>query len=169
MLRATTEGATVNALKRLVPLCVAFMVVGSTSQSWAVSTWTVQITQNVTSVNVLAGAGAVSSTNAFGVGSYVDLTGVRKTLIEHWDGTAWTIQTSPNYGTGDNQLNGVRATSSTNAWAVGTRFLATTGYFINLILHYDGASWTKQTNHYYTGTDNRLWAVAGTSSSNAFA
>ena len=40
------------------------------------------------------------------------------TLIEHWNGTAWTQVPSPN-PSGDNVLDGVAATSASNAWAVG--------------------------------------------------
>jgi hypothetical protein len=40
------------------------------------------------------------------------------TLVEHWNGTAWTQVPSPN-PSGDNELDGVAATSASNAWAVG--------------------------------------------------
>ena len=32
-----------------------------------------------------------------------------RTLTEHWDGTAWTIVSSPNLGSGNNYLQGVVA------------------------------------------------------------
>ena len=41
-----------------------------------------------------------------------------KTLILHWDGTAWTQVPSPNPNS-DSYLSGVAATSPANAWAVG--------------------------------------------------
>jgi hypothetical protein len=51
-----------------------------------------------------------------------------QTLIEHWNGTSWKQVTSPNPGgsSDDNILNGVAATSSTNAWAVGDYYNGTT-------------------------------------------
>ena len=49
-----------------------------------------------------------------------------QTLIEHWDGTAWSIVPGPNPGTADNyygtitnELYGVPAVSASDVWAVG--------------------------------------------------
>lgn len=64
----------------------------------------------LTAVTVTAGP-------AWAVGSYTTGTGTR-TLILHWNGTAWTQVTSPNPGT-SNHLTAVRAPSAGNAWAVG--------------------------------------------------
>jgi hypothetical protein len=63
---------------------------------------------------------ATSGTNAWAVGYYFNGT-VKRTLVLHWNGTSWTHQTSPNAGGSslDNVLQGVAATSSTDAWAVG--------------------------------------------------
>src|SRR5438552_4123879 len=44
--------------------------------------------------------------------------GVYQTLIEHWDGTSWSVIPSPNVGTNDNELYGVAAVSSNDIWAV---------------------------------------------------
>jgi hypothetical protein len=46
-----------------------------------------------------------------------------RTLVEHWNGIAWTVQRTPNAGrsTTENVLSGVAATSPTNVWAVGHR------------------------------------------------
>jgi hypothetical protein len=41
------------------------------------------------------------------------------TLIEHWNGTAWSIVASPN-GPGSNFLESVAVVSATDVWAVGT-------------------------------------------------
>src|SRR5207253_734058 len=61
------------------------------------------------------------------------------TLIEHWDGTQWSIVPSQNAGTGINDLGGVAAVSANDIWAVGT-----TGPFGNyrtLIERWDGTQW----------------------------
>jgi hypothetical protein len=70
--------------------------------------------------NFLNDVSATSSTNAWAVGYYFSGT-VKRTLVLHWNGTSWTHQTSPNAGGSslDNVLQGVAATSSTDAWAVG--------------------------------------------------
>ena len=40
-------------------------------------------------------------------------------LIEHWDGTSWSIVSSPNVGL-TNILNGVAIVSTGNVWTVGS-------------------------------------------------
>lgn len=44
---------------------------------------------------------------------------MHKTLILRWNGARWVHVASPNPGSG-NDLDGVAASSSANAWAVGT-------------------------------------------------
>jgi hypothetical protein len=43
-------------------------------------------------------------------------------VIEHWNGTAWTVQNSPNPRGSSHydDLHGVAATSAGDAWAVGS-------------------------------------------------
>ena len=56
-----------------------------------------------------------------------------RTLLEHWDGTAWTRIPSPNANASDNILNGAAA-SPGGAFAVGFH-LRQTGPDQTLILH----------------------------------
>jgi hypothetical protein len=53
------------------------------------------------------------------VGSFSVAAGTTgRTLVEHWNGSAWSIVTSRN-ATNDNLLNGVGAAAG-DVWAVGT-------------------------------------------------
>jgi hypothetical protein len=52
------------------------------------------------------------------VGGYSD-GGAGWTLIEHWDGSSWSIVPSPNPSQRSNSLSGVHAVTSANVWAVG--------------------------------------------------
>jgi hypothetical protein len=56
---------------------------------------------------------------ATGLAAYYDPTDT-KTLIEHWDGRAWSIMESPTPVGGEAWLNGVACPSPTNCNAVGT-------------------------------------------------
>jgi hypothetical protein len=92
----------------------------------------------------LSGVSAVSSTDAWAVGSYGG--GGAPGVILHWTGTAWAKIKGPNPGgpSGDTRLNAVSADSATDAWAVGyyrNPFTNVTGN--SLILHWTGTSWTK--------------------------
>jgi hypothetical protein len=74
------------------------------------------------------------------------------TLIEHWNGTSWSIVGAPDATTSDN-LNSVSADSSSDIWAVGgaTYVIPITGgtpplyqpivYDAPLVEHWNGASW----------------------------
>src|SRR5437868_6734376 len=57
---------------------------------------------------------ATSPRNAWAVGTL----GGKHTLVEHWNGSSWRVQASPNEST-YNYLYGVSATAASNAWAVG--------------------------------------------------
>ena len=82
--------------------------------------------------NILNGVVALSASNAWAVGESIDGTGVHKTLIEHWTGTAWKLVPSPNPSSSGNTLYGVGASSATNIWAVGTYNGTTAGQALAL-------------------------------------
>ncbi|MDN3354615.1 hypothetical protein [Actinomadura sp. DC4] len=65
------------------------------------------------------------------------------TLIESWDGHAWTRMTTPSPGLYDNTLQGVAAVSATDAWAVG--WSAGDQGNAALALHWNGKTWTRAT------------------------
>jgi hypothetical protein len=122
--------------------------------------------------NFLDGVAATSPANAWAVGEYYNISNTGKTLILHWDGTAWTQVPSPNPKPrfSDNQLTGVAATSATNAWAVG---YSTFGGYHTLIEHWNGTAWTLVPSPDPLGPGseygNILYAVAATSPTNAWA
>jgi len=69
-----------------------------------------------------------------------------QTLIEHWDGTSWSVVPGPNAGGGSpsaaNELLGVAAVSANNIWAVGEFLDPSLGAFQTLTEHWDGTSWS---------------------------
>ena len=69
-------------------------------------------------------------------------TGLWQTLVEHFNGTSWSIVPSPNSGTGNNNLYGVAALSPTDVWAVG--FARPNNYTVRgaIALHWNGSGWT---------------------------
>jgi len=67
-----------------------------------------------------------------------------QSLIEHWNGTAWSIVPSPDPAggsTGSDELWAIAAVSATNIWAAGEDFVQ--GAAIQLLFaHYNGTRWT---------------------------
>jgi hypothetical protein len=150
----------------LIGLAVPVTLLAGTTLAWAAS-WQIQASPNPSSTeNYLNAVTSTSSMNAWAVGTFDNSGGTRRTLIEHFDGANWTRTASPNVGSVDSELNGVRAVASGDVWAVG--FWADTGGSDHpLIEHFDGANWTVQTSPHKKGAE--LLAVGASSSANAWA
>jgi len=132
---------------------------------WDGSAWAQQPSPNPggpAGISDLNGVAATSPSNAWAVGSYSD-GGAQRTLVEHWNGTAWTRAPSPNRRGPANTLNAVAAVSASNAWAVGS-----TGFSRTLIEHWNGKAW-KIVPSPTPASGAELLGVAATSASNAWA
>ena len=120
---------------------------------------------------VLTGVDAVSSNDVWAVGnSCIDCgtdTETQQTLIEHWNGSNWSVVPSPNVQGGDNFLNGVVAFNRWDAWAVGEGWDGTR--FQSLILHWDGSSWSRTPSPNPGPLNNYLNAISGTSRNDIWA
>jgi hypothetical protein len=82
----------------------------------------------------LRGVSGLSPDDVWAIGAYASSSGL-ETLIEHWDGSAWSQVTSCN-PTDVNGFLGVDARSAADAWAVG---IDANG---SLVCHWDGRSWS---------------------------
>jgi hypothetical protein len=85
--------------------------------------WKVRATPNPSGATASYIDGGVSCSGpkaCNAVGSYTDSSGVQLTLAESWNGTAWTVKTTPNpTGAIESQLNGVSCASGGTCTAVG--------------------------------------------------
>ena len=112
------------------------------------------------------GVSALSTSNAWAVGNGY-LNGYYRTRAEHWNGTAWSIKTTPNVGTNDlEQLDSVAAISSNNVWAVG--FTGPSAFESTIIEHWNGSNWKLVTSP-NPGAKNRLNGIAAVSPKNLWA
>ena len=136
---------------------------------WNGTAWTPQPSPNPTGSNgsYLWGVTATSASNAWAVGSSVNASGRRTSQILHWDGTTWTQVANPNPGQNWTVLDGVTATSSSNAWAVGLYYNGSTSQ--SLVERWDGTAWTQVPSPSPCGTTNALSSVAASSATNAWA
>jgi hypothetical protein len=117
----------------------------------------------------LAGVTVLSACDAWAVGSFTDASNVQDTLIEHWDGSNWTVFPSPNPGDDTNFLDGVRAASPTNIWAVGAYSSESSTQQKSLVLHWDGAQWTQQNSPSPGSESNTLTGVRPVTAGEAWA
>jgi hypothetical protein len=120
---------------------------------------------------------ATSASNVWAVGSYGNTGGgfpTVSTFTQHWNGAAWTQVPSPSPSSSVNGLQGVSATSASNAWAVG-EYYPPTGPVKTLTLRWDGTTWTQvpspdpgNVSQSHGAQANDLAGVAVLSTSNAW-
>jgi hypothetical protein len=92
----------------------------------------------------LSAVSAISASGAWAVGSYVGDDNFSHTLIEQWNGHAWTVVPSPNSGNTYDILRGVSALSASDVWAAGysIKTLEHGNIFNTLIEHWNGHAWS---------------------------
>jgi hypothetical protein len=102
------------------------------------TSWSVVSTPMLSGRASFDGVAAVASNDAWAVGAQnISSTGVAEPLIEHWDGTSWSVVSSPKLKQ-DGTMTAVTAISTNTAWAVG--FLD--NFSGDLVEHWDGTSWS---------------------------
>ncbi|HVB91449.1 MAG TPA: hypothetical protein VND70_05045 [Acidimicrobiales bacterium] len=68
---------------------------------------------------------------------------VAQTLVEQWNGTAWSIVPSPNTSSSESDdLDGVSCVTASFCVAVGFADVATSGKYLNLVEQWNGSAWS---------------------------
>ena len=136
-------------------------------EQWNGTSWQVIPSPNSPSAafNILTGIAAAASNDIWTVG-YDETNGLDQTLTEHWDGTSWSIISSPNIPGTSNRLNAVTVLSSTDVWAAGYSGIISTQ---TLIEHWDGTSWSIISSPDVGTQLNYLNGVAGDANSDIYA
>ena len=149
-----------------VGLVAAGLVVSDASPASGVTCESVPTPSVGSGSSQLNGVAITSSRNAWAVGSYFPNFTHSQPLIERWNGTAWLVQASPNPSGSDlRRLSGVAATSSRNAWTVGSYHGSQ--FPKALLEHWNGSAWKIQASPKLRFW--KLFGVAATSSANAWA
>jgi hypothetical protein len=89
---------------------------------------------------VLAGVACPTTKSCFAVGRY-SVSGGTKTLVEHWNGGSWSIESSPNPSGGSANLSGIACPSTKSCFAVGSYIPAGSSSQFTLVEHWNGANW----------------------------
>jgi hypothetical protein len=107
-------------------------------------------------LNLLYSVSQTSPSDAWAVGEQSNGS-THDTLIEHWDGHAWSVVPSPNGPSSVNVLFGVWAIGPDDVWAVG-QYAET----FPLIEHWDGTEWSVSQPPPIQGWTflNQVWAAA---------
>jgi hypothetical protein len=125
------------------------------------STWQAVHAQSRGVGSVLSDVTALSASDAWTVGSFLNHRLRSRTLIEHWDGSGWSVIPSPSPGATSDNLLGVVALGPSDVWAVGT--FVTSGFgSSSLVEHYDGTSWSVVSSP-NGGSFNTLFGIGSSS------
>jgi len=129
-------------------------------QSWNGSTWSLESSPDPgTGNNTLAGISCPSAASCTAVGADVNAGGVSQTLVESWNGSTWSIASSPDQGTGNNTLAGISCRSAAFCTAVGD-YVNASGTSQTLIESWNGSKWSVVTSPDQGGGQNQLLAVS---------
>jgi hypothetical protein len=112
-------------------------------QHWDGNTWSVveAAPPPVGEISILYEVSALSPTDAWAVGWYGSPFPNRP-MIQHWDGTSWSLVQTPSYP-GGASLYGVEAIASDDVWAVGQFATLDVEDTRPITLHWDGTTWTE--------------------------
>lgn len=139
---------------------------------WDGSAWSRVAHPHFAGNHLLQGTDAPAADDAWAVGSRLVPTGGGRTVVEHWNGTRWTVVRSPNPNPeGLNQLLGVRAVPSDpdTVWAVGSYTNPTASFGdLTLTMRRAGGRWGEVPSPNVTA-DNHLEAVDATGPDDAWA
>src|SRR5262249_56055050 len=88
-------------------------------EAWDGSAWHIAAAPKLnTQRDILYAAAAVSASDVWAVGHQQSWDGTFGTLVEHWDGTSWSVVPSPDPGSSANHLYGLPAPRPNDIWAV---------------------------------------------------
>jgi hypothetical protein len=124
----------------------------TSAMHWDGANWKSVATPNIgEGTNKLNAVLALAPNDVWAVGFSTEVAppkqAATQTLIEHFDGTSWTVVPSPNVGPNSanqsNRLLGLTANSANDIWAFGSYFPPDgSGHQMTLLLHWDWTRWT---------------------------
>lgn len=145
---------------------------------WNGSQWEIVPSANApTGFSLLYSVDASASGDVWAVGYNSNPPGGQvRTLVQHWDGTSWTLVNSPNPGSNYNSLTGVSVVSANDVWAVGNSNSGSGSQ--TMTLHWDGHAWSQSPSpnaaggNWLNGVDavsgRHVWAVGYSGSAGAY-
>jgi len=121
--------------------------------------------------NVLYATAAISGTDVWAVGAEPHQSAaLTATLAEHWDGTQWSVVSTPRVPYVEVQLNSISAVGGNDVWAAGFADNVSCQQLIcgrSLVERWDGSSWTRVSSS-NPGLADYLYGIAALSPSDVW-
>lgn len=143
-------------------------------EHWDGSSWQIVPSPNFnqgSASNFLYAIAAVSPNDIWAVGYTDTISGPHRfnPLALHWDGTAWTVVSTPT--TAGGSLLAAKAFATDDVWAVGEDETQSghTTTSTTYVLHWDGSSWSVIPSPNNTVAVNELLGVSGAASNDVWA
>jgi hypothetical protein len=118
-------------------------------ERWNGTSWSIEPTPDTGSTrSSLSGVSCPAPGSCTAVGSYNNALGAGTALVEHWDGSSWSIEPVPNLaGAGSSDLTAVSCSAPNACTAVGLEIASPTEPLppaVPLVERWDGSSWSIQ-------------------------
>jgi hypothetical protein len=116
-------------------------------EHWNGSSWAVVRSPNKGTYDGLHRVLGVSTKDVWAAGTaYDSATNKTDALLEHWDGTRWSIATNPSLRDSD-YVRGISGSSTSDVWIVGEADDPAPNYTAHtLIEHWNGSTWAVMTD-----------------------
>lgn len=132
--------------------------------------WSHVSSPNLNQYNALNAVAAIAGNNVWAVGSRGDSFTGEETMVQRWNGSAWSVVSSPNPSPNGNELLGVTALSANDIWAAGYyRSTTSGGPTQTFILHWDGSNWTHVASPSPASIENQLYDIEAVSANDIWA
>ena len=139
---------------------------GMLIEHWNGRAWSLSTPGSISGPGILDDVSAISATNVVAVGHRAIT--ASNTLVERFNGTHWTAETSADPSSVGNELWGVSAPSAGAQWAVGD-LTNDQANLRTLAERSTGGAWSSQPPQNVGTAANQLFDVAGLSATKAFA
>jgi hypothetical protein len=138
------------------------------AEAWNGSAWSVVPTPDpaASQGSFFSGVSCTAASACTAVGNYINAAGATVPLAEAWNGSAWSIQSTPDPGGSTfSELHAVSCTAANACTAVGS-YLNSAGHYASLAEAWNGTQWSVQATPDPTGsTGSSLSGVSCTGAS----
>lgn len=137
---------------------------------WNGATWSLTSSPNTGTAPLLNAVSCLTSSFCVAVGDFQTTSSPfpDQTLVEAWSGAMWSIVSSPNVGSQDNQLKSVSCVSTSSCFAVGYYQAGNPYPYETLTELWNGTTWTTVSSPSPGSVENILEGVSCTATNFCF-